>query len=115
MEGVPISGYLMLSAVMFALGVFGVVIKRNPIVIFMCIELMLNAANLAFLAFARYHSTPLPPSVVQPYQAYMTGQMAVIFVMAVAAAEVSVGLGIIMAIFRLRHEIDIDEMNLMRG
>jgi NADH-quinone oxidoreductase subunit K len=81
----------------------------------MCIELMLNAANLTFLTFARYHSTPLPATVVRPDQAYMTGQMAVIFVMAVAAAEVAIGLGIIMAIFRLRHDIDIDEMNLMRG
>lgn len=115
METVPLSGYLTLSVVMFAVGTLGVIIKRNPIVIFMCIELMLNAGNLAFLAFARYHSTPLPRSVVDPLQTHMTGQMAVVFVMAVAAAEVSIGLGIIMAIFRLRHEIDIDDMNLMRG
>lgn len=115
METIPIYAYISLSAVMFSIGTLGVIIKRNPIVIFMCIELMLNAANLAFLAFARYHSTPLPASVVGPSQAYMTGQMAVVFVMAIAAAEVSIGLGIIMAIFRLRHEIDIDEMNLMRG
>lgn len=100
---------------MFAIGTLGVIIKRNPIVIFMCIELMLNAANLSFLALARYHSTPLPESVVSRTNAFMTGQMAVVFVMAVAAAEVAVGLGIIMAIFRLRNDIDVDEMNLLRG
>ncbi|MBA3726076.1 MAG: NADH-quinone oxidoreductase subunit NuoK [Armatimonadetes bacterium] len=115
MEGVPMSGFMMLSAVMFAIGTLGVIIKRNPIVIFMCIELMLNAANLAFLTFARYHNTPLPEEFVQRNQTHMTGQMAVVFVMAVAAAEVAVGLGIIMAIFRSRQEVDIDEMNLLRG
>jgi NADH-quinone oxidoreductase subunit K len=114
METIPMSAYLFLSAAIFAIGTLGVVIKRNPIVIFMCIELMLNAANLAFLTFARYHSTPLAPDL-NANQTYMTGQMAVVFVMAVAAAEVAIGLGIIMAIFRLRAEVDIDEMNLMRG
>ncbi|MDQ2986996.1 MAG: NADH-quinone oxidoreductase subunit NuoK [Armatimonadota bacterium] len=106
--------YLALSAVLFVIGTLGVVIKRNPIVIFMSIELMLNAANLSFLTFARYHNTPLA-GVVDANQTYMTGQMAVVFVMAVAAAEVAIGLGIIMAIFRLRAEVDIDEMNLLRG
>src|SRR5687767_93955 len=114
METIPMSAYLFLSAAMFVIGTLGVVIKRNPIVIFMCIELMLNAANLAFLAFARYHNTPLAPEL-SANQSYMTGQMSVVFVMAVAAAEVAIGLGIIMAIFRLRSEVDIDEMNLMRG
>jgi NADH-quinone oxidoreductase subunit K len=110
---IPVSGYLALSGVMFGVGTLGVVIKRNPIVVFMCIELMLNAANLAFLAFARYHRVPLPGQ--DAMQVHMTGQMAVIFVMAVAAAEVSIGLGIIMAIFRLRHEVDVDELSVMRG
>ena len=114
METVPMSAYLFLSAAMFVIGTLGVVIKRNPIVIFMCIELMLNAANLAFLTFARYHNTPLAPEL-NANQTHMTGQMAVVFVMAVAAAEVAIGLGIIMAIFRLRADVDIDEMNLMRG
>ena len=108
------TAYLLLSAVIFVIGTLGVVIKRNPIVIFMCIELMLNAANLAFLTFARYHNTPLAPHM-DANQTFMTGQMAVVFVMAVAAAEVAIGLGIIMAIFRLRAEVDVDEMNLMRG
>ncbi len=114
MTEVPLAGYLTLALILFVVGAVGVVIKRNPIVIFMCIELMLNAANLAFLAFAKYHTTPLAPDVPASYT-FMNGQMAVIFVMAVAAAEVAIGLGIIMAIFRTREEIDIDEMNLMKG
>jgi NADH-quinone oxidoreductase subunit K len=114
MNGVPLVAYLGLGLFMFTAGVVGVIIRRNPIVIFMCIELMLNAVNLTFLAFARY----MPSQVVgQPelHSATMSGQMMVIFVMAVAAAEVAVGLGIIMAIFRLRNNVDIDEMNLLRG
>ena len=108
--------YLALGLFMFTVGVVGVIMRRNPIVIFMCIELMLNAVNLTFLAFAKY----MPSLSVQSgnqgmEQAWMSGQMIVIFVMAVAAAEVAVGLGIIMAIFRLRNEVDIDEMNLLRG
>lgn len=114
MQEVPLAGYLTLALIMFTLGAVGVVIKRNPIVIFMCIELMLNSANLTFLAFSKYHSTPLAGQVPQ-HHTFMSGQMAVIFVMAVAAAEVAIGLGIIMAIFRTRAEIDIDEMNLMKG
>lgn len=105
MDAVPISWYLMLSAFMFAMGVTGVVIKRNPIVIFMCIELMLNAANLAFLAFARQQ--------VQ-LGVQVAGQVYAILVMAVAAAEVAIGLGIIVAIYRLRDTINVDEMNLLK-
>lgn len=114
MEGVPLSAYLALAAVLFAIGALGVIIKRNPIIIFMCIELMLNAANLTFLAFSRYHDAPLR-STIPVDHTYMNGQMAVVFVMAVAAAEVAVGLGIIMAIFRVRETVDIDEMSGMRG
>jgi NADH-quinone oxidoreductase subunit K len=109
---VPLAGYLGLGLFMFTVGVVGVMVRRNPIVIFMCIELMLNAVNLTFLAFARYGSVSPQGSVLQTS---MSGQMIVIFVMAVAAAEVAVGLGIIMAIFRLRNSIDIDDMNLLRG
>ncbi|MER3413126.1 MAG: NADH-quinone oxidoreductase subunit NuoK [Armatimonadota bacterium] len=115
MAEVPLYAYILLSALMFAIGTAGVIIKRNPIIIFMCIELMLNAANLSFLAFAKYHTTPLATTPIEKWNAHMTGQMAVVFVMAVAAAEVAVGLGIIMAIFRLRHDVDIDEMSAMRG
>lgn len=105
MDAVPISWYLVLSAFMFAMGVTGVVIRRNPIVIFMCIELMLNAANLAFLGFARQQAQ---------LGAQVAGQVFVILVMAVAAAEVAIGLGIIVAIYRLRDTINVDEMNLLK-
>jgi len=93
--------YLVLSAILFVIGIVGVLVKRNPIVIFMCIELMLNAVNLTFVALGRHF-------------AHINGQMYVIFVMAVAAAEVSIGLGIIVAIFRAKDTIDIDEVNLLK-
>jgi len=116
MNGVPLAAYLGLGMFMFTLGVIGVVIRRNPIVIFMCIELMLNAVNLTFLAFARYQPFQKGgPNTDVAQASAMGGQMMVIFVMAVAAAEVAVGLGIIMAIYRLRDNIDIDELNLLRG
>jgi len=110
--GVPLAAYLALGLFMFTVGVIGVIVRRNPIVIFMCIELMLNAVNLTFLAFARYGAVSGTGDATQHA---MAGQMAVIFVMAVAAAEVAVGLGIIMAIYRLRATIDVDEMNVLRG
>jgi NADH-quinone oxidoreductase subunit K len=95
------SWYLTVSAVLFALGVIGVVVRRNPLVIFMSIELMLNAANLALVAFGhRFGSSE--------------GQTMVFFVMAVAAAEVAVGLAIIVAIFRLRRRLSVDDLSLMR-
>jgi NADH-quinone oxidoreductase subunit K len=119
MNGVPLAAYLALGLFMFTTGVVGVVIRRSPIVIFMCIELMLNAVNLTFLAFARYQFSTAPALAQNPELAtsnsIMGGQMMVIFVMAVAAAEVAVGLGIIMAIFRLRQNIDVDELNLLKG
>ena len=115
MEGVPLVAYLALGLFLFSVGVVGVIIRRNPIVIFMCIELMLNAVNLTFLAFAKYMPSKLPFGASPIAEASTTGQVMVIFVMAVAAAEVAVGLGIIMAIFRLRQDVDIDEMNLLRG
>jgi NADH-quinone oxidoreductase subunit K len=93
--------FLVLSAILFTTGVVGVLVKRNPIVIFMCVELMLNAANLSFVALGRHFGQ-------------VNGQMYVIFALAVAAAEVSVGLGIIVAIFRGKETINIDEVNLMK-
>jgi NADH-quinone oxidoreductase subunit K len=99
---VPLSWYLILSALLFTIGAVGVLVKRNPIVIFMCIELMLNAVNLSFIAFGRYLNNP-------------GGMMFSIFVMAVAAAEVAVGLGILISIFRSRENINVDEINVMRG
>ncbi len=102
MAEVPLTWYLILSALLFTIGVVGVLVKRNPIVIFMCVELMLNAVNLTLVAFGRYLGDA-------------GGQMLSIFVMAVAAAEVAVGLGILIAIFRLRDNINVDETNTMRG
>jgi NADH-quinone oxidoreductase subunit K len=98
---VPESYYVALSAVLFTMGVLGVLIRRNPLVIFMSIELMLNAANLTLVAFGRRHGS-------------MEGQALVFLVMAVAAAEVAVGLAIIVAIFRVRRRLSVDDLSLMR-
>jgi NADH-quinone oxidoreductase subunit K len=98
---VPESYYLALSAVLFVIGVTGVVVRRNPLVIFMSIELALNAANLALVAFGHRHGSA-------------DGQALVFFVMAVAAAEVAVGLAIIVVIFRTRHRLSVDDLSLMR-
>jgi NADH-quinone oxidoreductase subunit K len=98
---IPEAYYLALSAVLFTIGVMGVIIRRNPLIIFMSIELALNAANLALVAFGHRHGSP-------------EGQALVFFVMAVAAAEVAVGLAIIVAIFRVRQRLSVDELNLMR-
>jgi NADH-quinone oxidoreductase subunit K len=98
----PVQYYIGLSAILFTLGALGVLIRRNAIVIFMSIELMLNAANLAFVAFARASNS-------------MDGQIFVFFVIAVAAAEVAVGLALIVEIFRTKHNINIDQMNSLQG
>lgn len=98
----PLSAYLIMSAILFSIGVVGVLIRRNPLIIFMSIELMLNAVNLAFVAV----SSKLDSA---------DGQMFVFLVLTVAAAEVVVGLGIIVSIFRTRRNIDVDEMNTLRG
>ena len=94
--------YLGLSAILFAIGVGGVLLRRNPIVLFMCIELMLNAANLAFVTFAHELDD-------------IGGQVAVFFVLVVAAAEVVVGLGIIVAIIRRRPSTTVDDLDLLKG
>ncbi|MGH9604020.1 MAG: NADH-quinone oxidoreductase subunit NuoK [Terriglobales bacterium] len=98
---VPISYYLVLSAVLFALGVLGFLIKRNIITLFMSIELMLNAVNLSFVAFAT------------KWQA-LSGHVFVFFVMVVAAAEAAVGLAIIIAVFRTRQTLNADQVNLLK-
>jgi len=98
----PTSWYIILSAILFALGVAGVLIRRNAILIFMSVELMLNAANLAFVAFARTFMD-------------LGGQVFVFFVMTVAAAEVAVGLALIVSIFRTKQSIDIDDLHQMQG
>ncbi len=98
---VPVSYYLVLSAVLFGLGVIGFLVKRNLITIFMCIELMLNAVNLAFLAFA--HS----------WEA-LSGHIFVFFVIVIAAAEAAVGLAIIIVIFRNRGSLNVERINLLK-
>jgi NADH-quinone oxidoreductase subunit K len=99
---VPTSYYIVLSAVLFMLGVAGVLTRRNAIIIFMSVELMLNSANLAFVAFAREFMD-------------ISGQLFVFFVMTVAAAEVAVGLALIVTIFRTKKSINVDEVNQLKG
>jgi NADH-quinone oxidoreductase subunit K len=94
--------YLILSAFIFAIGVAGVISRRNPLVVFLCLELMLNAGNLALVAFARMHGDP-------------GGQVFALIVMVIAACEVAIGLGIIVAMYRNKLPIDIDEMSELRG
>ena len=98
---VPTSYYLILSGVLFAIGVVGVMVRRNIIVIFMCVELMLNAVNLSFIALSRDLQS-------------LDGQVIVLLVMAVAAAEVAVGLALAVAIYRKKDSISVDEVNLLK-
>jgi NADH-quinone oxidoreductase subunit K len=98
---IGIDWYLALSAVLFVIGMIGVLIRRNAIVIFMCIEMMLNAVNLALISFSAYHGD-------------VTGQILVFFSLSVAAAEAVVGLAIIIAIFRNNLSVDITKVNLLR-
>lgn len=98
---VPIEFYLILSAFMFSVGIIGVLTRRNAIVVFMCVELMLNSANLTLITFSSYLGDTV-------------GQLFVFFVMAVAAAEAAVGLAIIIAIFRNKLTINIDEINILK-
>ena len=98
---VPLNYYLMLSAVVFAIGVIGVLIRRNLIVVLMSVELMLNAVNLTFIAFSRYLGS-------------IAGQVVVLFVMAVAAAEAEIGLAIIISVYRHRQSLDPQEMQLLK-
>ena len=105
---VPISWYLILAGLLFAIGTFGALTRRNGITIFLSIELMLNSVNLALIAYARQLAEALGPG------AEITGQMVVLFVIAVAAAEAAVGLALFIAVFRNRRTIDVDRLNLMR-
>lgn len=99
---VTVDYYVALSAILFIIGALGVLSRRNPLIIFMSIELMLNAANLAFVAFSSVYES-------------FTGQIFVFFVIAVAAAEVAVGLALIVEIFKVKKNINIDEMNSLKG
>ncbi|MBZ5740445.1 NADH-quinone oxidoreductase subunit NuoK [Nocardioides mangrovi] len=96
-----ITAYVVLSAILFTIGCVGVLTRRNAIVVFMCVELMLNASNLALVAFAKQHGN-------------LDGQVAAFFVMVVAAAEVVVGLAIIMTIFRTRRSASVDDASLLK-
>ena len=98
---IPTANYLLLGAVLFSIGMLGVLVRRNALVVFMCIELMLNAANLTFLAFARE-------------QGNLTGHISAFFIIAVAAAEASVGLAIVIAVFRSRGSVNIDDLQAMK-
>ncbi len=98
---VPLQLYLMLAAILFGIGLIGVLIKRNALVVMMCVELMLNAANLTFLAFARQ-------------QGNVGGHAIAFFVIAVAAAEAAVGLAIVIAIYRTRLSVNVDEVRALR-
>lgn len=95
------TNYLYLAALLFTIGGAGVLIRRNAIVVFMCVELMLNACNLAFVTFARMHGS-------------LDGQIVAFFTMVVAAAEVVVGLAVIVTVFRTRHSASVDDVNLMK-
>jgi len=99
---VPGSWYLALSVVLFSIGALGVLVRRNVLIMFMCVELMLNAANLAFVTFARMLND-------------IGGEALVFFVLVVAAAEVVVGLGIVVAIFRRRSNATADDLHMMKG
>jgi NADH-quinone oxidoreductase subunit K len=96
------AAYVFLAVILFVIGGVGVLVRRNAIVIFMCVELMLNACNLAFVAFARLHGN-------------LDGQVVAFFVMVVAAAEVVVGLAILMAIYRARRSASVDDANLLKN
>jgi NADH-quinone oxidoreductase subunit K len=102
MQTIPISWYLLVSAILFTIGTTGVLVRRNPLTIFMSIELMLNAVNLSLITFSRYLNS-------------VDGQMFVFLVLTVAAAEVVVGLAIIVSIFRTRRNINVDEINILKG
>jgi NADH:ubiquinone oxidoreductase subunit K len=99
---VPLTWYLVVSALVFCIGAGGVLTRRNPLVILLCIELMLNAANLALVGFSRVHGN-------------MDGQIFALIVMVVAACEVAIGLGLIVALFRRRLPIDVDELRELQG
>jgi NADH-quinone oxidoreductase subunit K len=99
---VPVTYYLILSVTLFVIGALGVVLRRNAIVIFMSLELMFNAANLVFVAFAAYYQL-------------LSGQLIVFFVMAVSATEVAVGLALLVAIFRSKQSIDVDQVSSLKG
>ena len=101
-DQVPVSFYLLLGAILFSIGAGGVLIRRNTIIILMCVEMMMNAVNLTFIAFSRYLDSA-------------TGQIFVFMIMAVAAVEVAIGLALLVEINRHKHAVNIDEINSLKG
>ncbi|MEI7654706.1 MAG: NADH-quinone oxidoreductase subunit NuoK [Actinomycetota bacterium] len=99
---IPASWFLIVAAVLFGIGAFGLLTRRSALIMFMCVELMLNAVNLTFVTFARSLQD-------------IGGQAAVFFILVVAAAEVTVGLGIVVAVFRRRHSVSVDELSELKG
>ncbi len=110
----PIQYYITLSIVLFCIGIVGVLTRRNAIIIFMCIELMLNAVNLLLVAFSKMHSGGAVGSNANP-MAGVDGQLFVFFIMVVAAAEVSVGLSIIVMMYRNTHSVDVNFLNRLKN
>jgi NADH-quinone oxidoreductase subunit K len=110
----PINYYLFLSIALFSIGVVGVLTRRNAIIIFMCIELMLNAVNLLLVAFSKMHYQRAMEAGVLNTTAGIDGQLFVFFIMVVAAAEVTVGLAIIVMLFRNTHSVDINFLNRLK-
>lgn len=103
-QQIPLEGFLIVAAIMFAIGAWGAVIRRNAVVVFMCVEIMINAVNLTLVAFADF--LPNAGGIGASYAA---------IIIAIAAAEVAVGLAIVLAIFRARRTINVDEVNSLRG
>ena len=98
----PLAFYVILSVIMFVIGILGVLLRRNPLVVFMSLEMMFNSANLLFVTFASYYQQ-------------LQGQIIVFFIMTVAAAEVAIGLALMVAIFRTHHSIDLDQVSNLKG
>lgn len=111
---VPMWAYLAISLWMFCIGSIGIIIRRNPVMIFMSIELMLNAANLLFITFAKFSPSKLA-QIVGVQRAAVSAEIMVIFVMAIAAVEVAIGLGIMMAMYRVSSDIDVDKASEMKN
>ena len=112
---IPIEYYLWLSTVLFSIGVLGVLFRRNAIIIFMCIELMLNAVNLLLVAFSKMHHLAYTANAASVPSNGTDGQLFVFFIMVVAAAEVSVGLAIIVMLYRNTHSVDVNFLNRLKN
>src|SRR5690242_7163721 len=110
----PINYYIFLSVALFCIGIVGVLTRRNAIIIFMCIELMLNAVNLLLVAFSKMHHLKVAMADVTAVTAGTDGQIFVFFIMVVAAAEVSVGLAIIVMMYRNIHSVDVNFLNRLK-